>query len=63
MVNRCRIYGDIIVGILGIDGEAWAVVAIAFAGALPWESYLIIIPTFVIALLLIGSSVLRCQEG
>lgn len=37
--------------------------AIAATGALAGESYLIVIPTFVLALLLIESSVLTCQEG
>lgn len=63
VAKRRQIPRDIIVGVLGIVGEVWAMATIAAAGALLGESYLIIIPTFVFALLLIRSRVFKCQEG
>ena len=55
--------GAVIVGILALGGQTLSLIAVSAAGALAGELYIIIIPQFVFALLLIGSSVLAWREG
>ncbi len=56
--------GAIILGILGLGAATTEAIEFADAGALSGELlYTIIIPTYVFALLLIGSSVLAWREG
>lgn len=60
--SRVGYVGAVLVGILGVVSEARAVAAIAAADALLGEFYLIIVPTFVFSVLLVGSSVLAWRE-
>ncbi len=55
--------GAIILGILVLIPQTMEIVGVAAAGALSQGIVLVFVPTYVFALLLIGSSVLAWREG